>query len=618
MPPRRHLRTPVNEIYSDGWLHRGQELAVHKEAYLLSQTGVASLQRGREGESKRNSISPDPHTSSETLDSLSVNSQPYTNVTSPEFTSEEKLKKFKYEPLEDDTDCWGGMLFEQDLYGRICRGNYGQPKANSHHLTVNAVETSANQITTMNSGPKLVLDSEISVADLLNLSSPASLKQDAKELDVNTAAVEETESNPPESPCINNNVSFSLTLGDLNMNVNNSDFSFIDSDGSSQSEAADTLKANNSFGRTFAQPLEDSLIDAYHAEKVTSPPDVFTLRDTYIPEINSSFEITPASNKLCKVSPVCQDNCQDRRCELNNLAPHGNCRVNSSQMSALSSQNQTSNPTDLESKGDLTRSADDFKKTQKDFDDNGNLQSKNGVLNQKESFPGVVSARFRPKGVSRQNSSGSPSSQSKNGDREFEQLLSLVQNISGVSEGPLSYQPTKSALSSLLALNKQVDLQADGTDEDQTRHDEPHSKSQISSEENTENCVEGKSSNISFEDLHAKVAPNSRTPSKSKIGPSLQEPDPSSPSVPRALSPSADAQAQPHPTPLCCPSIHPSSMGPSAGASTTLAVAPYSSSSFSSSYSTTSTTDQPLVDARHSLLPEETQPASNLPRQESR
>lgn len=616
LPPRRLLRTSVNEIYSDGWLHRGQELAVHKEAYLLSQTGVASLQRGREGECKRNSISPDPHTSSETSDSLSVHSQPYTNITSPGLMSEEKLKKFKYEPLEDDTDCWGGMLFEQDLYGRACRGNYGQPKVNSHSLSLTAEETAGDKITSMNSGPKMVLDSEISVADLLNTSSTTPSKPDAKALDITTTLVEET--NPLETTCINNNVSFSLTLGDLNMNVNNSDFSFIDSDGSSQSEVADTLKGISSFGGTFPQPSENSPIVAYHAETVTTPQDMFTLKDTYIPEMNSSFEITASSNKLCKVSPVCQDNCQDCRCELNNVAPHGNSRVSSGEIAALLSQNQTSNPSDLEtqSREDIPRSVDDFKKAQKDFDDNGNRQAKIGTLNLRESFSGVVSARFRPKGVSRQNSSGSPNSQSKSGDREFEQLLSLVQNFSGVSEGPLSYQPTKSALSSLLTFNKQTDLQGDGANKDQTHPSESNTASQISSKENstsllTENCVTGKSSDISFEDLHAKVAPNSRTPSKSKIGQSLLEP--SSPSIPCALSPSADAQATLHPTPVCCPSIHPSSVGPSAGASTTLAVAPYTSS-----YSTTSTTDQPLVDARHSLLPEETQPASNLPHQESR
>ncbi|KAI3351131.1 hypothetical protein L3Q82_005691 [Scortum barcoo] len=160
LPPRRLLRTSVNELYSDGWLHRGQELAVHKEAYLLSQTGVASLQRGREGESKRNSISPETHTSSENSDSLSVPSQSYTNVTSPGFMSEGKLKKFKYEPLEDDTDCWGGMLFEQDLYGRVCRANYGQPKVNSHSLLFNAEETAGDKITSMNSGPKMVLETD--------------------------------------------------------------------------------------------------------------------------------------------------------------------------------------------------------------------------------------------------------------------------------------------------------------------------------------------------------------------------------------------------------------------------------------------------------------------------
>lgn len=603
LPPRRLLRTPVNEIYSDGWLHRGQELAVHKEAYLLSQTGVASLQRGREGECKRHNMSPDPHTNSEASDTLSVNSQPYTSTTSPVSMSEEKLKRFKYEPLEDDTDCWGGMLFEQDLYGRVCRGNYTQPKANSHRLSVNAEETSRSKIRSKNSGPKMLLDREISVADLLNLSSIPS-KPEAKVLDITTTQTEESESVPPETTCISN-VSCSLSLGDLNMNVNNPDFSFIDSDGSSQSEAVDTLKGINSFSGTVPKLSEVSLTAAYHAE---TPQNLFTLKDTYIPDMNSSYEITASSNKLCKVSPVCQDNCQNCRCELSNVAPHDN---SSREMTGSSSQIQPSNPPALESTADQTGCLDDFKKTQKDFDDNGNPQGKIGTLNQMELFSGVVSARFRPKGVSRQNSSGSLNNQSKSGEREFEQLLSLVENISGASEGPLSYQPTKSALSTLLAFNKQIDSQGDSLNKDQTHHNESNSELQISTKGNPTSLLPGKSSEISFEDLHSKVAPNSRTPSK--VGQSLQGPEPSSPFIPCTLSLSADAQAMSHPNPLCCPSIHPSSMGPSAGASTSLAVAHYTSSS-----STTSNTDQALVDARHSVLPEETQPASNLPHQESR
>ncbi|XP_074505387.1 uncharacterized protein rab11fip5b [Sebastes fasciatus] len=562
LPPRKLLRTSANEIYSDGWLHRGQELAVHKEAYLLSQTGVASLQHGR------SSVSPDPHTSSETSDSLSVNSQPYANITSPGFMSEEKLRKFKYEPLEDETDRWGGMLFEQDLYGRMCRGNYRQPKVN--HLSLSAELSTANKITSsMNSGPKILVDSEISVADLLNMPSTAPSTPDAKVPDITTSPAEET--NPPEATCVNNNVSFSLTSEDLNMNVSNSDFGFIDSDGSSQSDVVDTLKGI----RSFPKPPEALQIAAYHVETATTPEDMFTLKDTYIPEMNSSFEITASSNKLYKISPVFKDNC-----ELNNAAAHANSRVNGREIAASSSQNPTANLADFESRDVASSSAEDFKKTQKDFDDNGNLQTKIGALNQKEPFPGVVSARFRPKGVSRQNSSGSPGNQSKSGDREFEQFLSLVQNMSEASEGPLSYQPSKSALSSLLAL-------VDST----THHNES-------------SAATGKSSDISFQDLHAKVAPN-----PSKIGQSLQETSP--PAIPRTLS---FTQATLHPPPVCCPSIHPSSM---AGANTTLAVAPYTSSS--SSYSTTSTTDQLLVDARHSLLPEETQPASSLPAcQESR
>lgn len=618
LPPRRLLRTPVNEIYSDGWLHRGQELAVHKEAYLLSQTGVASLQRGREEECKRNSISPDPHTSSETSDSLSVHSQPYTNITSPGFMCEEKLRKFKYEPLENDNDCWGGLLFEQDLYGRTCRGNYGKPRVKNHRLSLNTEETAGNNITSKNSGHKTPLDSEIPVTDLLNMSTTTSPNPDVKVPDITTTLTEETveESNPTET---NNNVSFSLTLGDLNMNMNNSDFSFIDSDGSSQSEAAETVKGMNSFGRTLLQPPEDSQIAVYPKE--TAPEELFTLKDTYIPETNSSFEITASSHKLCKVSPVCQ-NC---RCELNNVTPHGNSRVNGSEITGLSSPNQASASPNFEpeSNEDKTRGDGAFKKTHIDFDDNGNLEVKLSTLSQTESFSGVVSARFRPKGVSQQNSRGSPNSQSNmSGDTEFEQLLSLVQNISKVNEGPSSHQRTNSAVSSLVALDEHTDfvLQIDGTQNDQLHHNESKTESQTNTESSkhnksllSENCAIGKHSEISFEDLHAKVAPNLRTPPKSKIGQSLQGPESSSPSIPSALSVSADAQANLHHTPLCCTSIHPSSMGPSAGASTTLAVAPYTFS-----YSTTSTSDQPLVDARHSLLPGETQPASNLPHQESR
>lgn len=579
LPPRRLLRTPVNEIYSDGWLHRGQELAVHKEAYLLSQTGVASLQRGREGERKRNDKSPDPHTSSEASDTFSGNSQICTSMTSPGFMSNETLKAFKYEPLEDEADCWGGMLFEQDLYGRACRGNYRQPKLKSHHLSVNIEETSQSKFTSMNSGPKMLLADETSVADLLNLSC-IPMKPNAKVPDLSTTQTEmETESISPETTGINN-ISFSLTIGDLNMNVNNSDFSFIDSDGSSQSEAVDTFKCVNSFSGNV--PKSSELVAAYHAE---TPQDVFTLKDTYIPEMNSSFE------------------CHNCQCELNNSAP----TINSAATIGWSSQKQTISP-DLECSTDLTSSLDGFIKTHKDFDDNGNPQRKIGTHNQVESFSGVVSARLRPKGVSRQNSNGSPNNQTKSEDREFEELLSLVQNISGVSEGPMSYQPTKSTLSTLLAFNNNTDLQGDSANEDQTHHEESNSNSHISKP--VENCKTGKSSEISFEDLHAKVAPNLRTPSK--IGQSLKGPDPSSPSMPCTVSQSADAQALPHPNPLCHPSIHPSSMGSSAGASTTLTLAPYTS------YSITSNTDQPLVDARHSLLPEETQPASNLPHQESR
>ncbi|XP_061580909.1 uncharacterized protein rab11fip5b [Cololabis saira] len=587
LPPRKLLRTSVNEIFSDGWLHRGQELAVHKEAYLLSQTGVASLQRGRESESKRNSVSPDPHTNSETSDSLSVHSH-NTSTTSPGLMSEDKLQKFKYEPLEDEIHCWGGMLFEQDLYGRVCRGNYAQSRVLSHSLSLGAEKTAGNIITST------LPENELSACDPFNLPSPS-----AKVPDISCTPTEEIiDSNSYETTCLNNNISFSLTLGDLNMNVNDSEFSFIDSDGSPPSEEADTLKSLNNSGE--ASFPEDSQMVIY--QQTTEPEAMFTLKETYIPAMNSSYEVTATSNKLCKVTPVCQGNCQD--CELNNVAPHCFCRV-TSLIAALKSQNPANDLQRVNERKEEQRSSDDdFKKG---CDDNGNLQDQLTKPNQAEPFSGVVSARIRPKGTSRQNSNDSPRSQSKSGEKEFEQLLSLVQNISDVGEGPLSYQPSKSALPSSQASDKHAAMLESSTTNHQQQESENKSITtpQISPKINTSRITE-KLSAISFEDLHAKVAPNCRTPSKMKIGKSLEKPELCSPSTSSALSLSAD-------TPVCCPPIHPPSSGPGAGAGTALAVAPYTSSC-----SPTSTTDQPLVHARHSLLPEENQPASKLPHQESR
>lgn len=574
LPPRRPVRTPVNEIFSDGWLHRGQELAVHKEAYLLSQTGVASLQRG-----KWSSVSPDPHTSSESSDSLSAHAQSRTNNKSLGFASEEKLKKFKYEPLEDETSCWGGMLFEQDLYGRVCGRvrTYGQQRVNTHHLSLNAEEIVANRTLFENVGSKELFDGDKSVSDFFSGSSisPSNVP------DISYTPAEE-DTNSCETSCLNNNISFSLTLGDLNMNVNNSDFSFIDSDGSSQSEVVNVVQSVDDSNQSF--PTEDPPAVIYHKE--VKAEDMFPLKDTYIPAMNSSFEITVSSKKLCKVPPVCKDNCQDCRCELYNKTPHVYSKDDTK-------NNPASNSFDVK-----TESGEEhIQRNNGDY--NGNLEDKLVKRNQSGSFSGVVSARIRPKGLSRQNSSDSTSSQSRNTDRDFEQFLSLVQNLSEVSEGPSSYQPTKSVLSSLQALEQ--------TDMHKVSPIASKTQSQIGLKDHTTH-VEEKPSQMSFEDLHAKVAPSCRTPCKAKIAESLQEPELCCPSTRSALPLSARA-------PACCPHMHTSATGLGGEASCSVAVALCTPSS---STCTTSSTDQPLVDARHSLLPEETQPASSLPRQESR
>ncbi|XP_077434959.1 uncharacterized protein rab11fip5b isoform X1 [Vanacampus margaritifer] len=523
LPPRRPVRTLTNEIYSDGWLHRGQELAVHKEAYLLSQTGVASLQHGRESECKRpaSSVSPD----CENSDSFNVTPQLYGNIPSPGFTSEDAIKK--YEPLEDTTDFWGGMLFEQDLYGRVCRGNVQQT---SLHV--------GNNIELGN-----VLDCDTSIADLLK-KSYNSLSVSKLKTGQTPPLVESTQSSTiSQTAGVNNNIS--LTLGDLNMNASNSDFTFIDSDGSSQSEAVDDVKRLRS--RISPQLPKDSRTAVYH--QATSHKDDDTLEDASIPDRDSSLERTILSNKTCKVSPVCQD----FPFEANNGS------IGETQERPVADQSDLR----IESSDDKDGCDDAFlKEIKNDSVDNGNPQDERDLP------PRAVSARVKPK-------------------------RNLCQHSSFVNEGPSSYQPSKSSPSPNLESN-----------EDKVSDYNCNLKNTSPLHSNDSllvlgDYVTGKPTEISFEVLHAKVAPHLKSPSKSEQGCSL-----TSSTHPPANLPLA---------PACCPITRSSSSGlQSAATSRSQIVAPYTTSSSST------TTDQPPFDAWHSLLTEEPRPACNLPRQESR
>lgn len=577
LPPRRVPRAPGNDVFSDGWLHRGQELAVHKEAYLLSQTGVASLQHGREAE--RHNAATDPHARKK-----AAGSRPYTNMNSSGFLSEETLKKFKYEPLEDDADCWGGMLYEQDLYGRVCRGGFRKPTANLN-LSLNAENRPTAKLTPTNPAP--FLDNQPSVADLLSV-PVTPLKPNSS-----TTPTGDRKSSP-EAVCAHN-TSLPPTPGDFKLNASTSDFSFIDSEGSSQSEAVDTLQGIESLSVTLPKPSEDLRVGSHHAE---TPRGIFTLKDTYIPESNSSFEVVAD-----RITPLFKANSQNCLLESNNGMLDPSCGERAPQI-----HNQNC----LES-SEIVTFPDDLINTQKtspkEFDDNGNLRGKICTLDQPGSFPAVVSARLRPKGV--QSNTGSPNNHSKSGEREFEELLSLVQNFSGVSEGPLSYQPTKSALYTLMISNQPADLHENSLNQSQTLGDKSKLKGDVTVCGDALSFLSEKSklvqtSVITFEDLHAKVAPNFKP--ASKMEPSFRTHGLSSCSVGCARPESARANPSQQTTLPCNPSINHSQAQPRDGA-----VAPCTSAP-----STTSNTDPSLVDANQSLLPEKTEPASNLPYQESR
>ncbi|XP_077589684.1 uncharacterized protein rab11fip5b [Stigmatopora nigra] len=304
LPPRIPKRTFTKEINSDGWLHRGQELAVHKEAYLLSRTGVASLQHARESASKRpsSSVSPDNQTS----DSAHLNSQIRGLVPSP---SEETLKK--YQPLEDVTDFWGGMLFEQDLYGRVSR--VGQPYF--HGVNNN------------NTGLGTVPECKTTISSPWNQSS-------------DFISMSELKTTPSSATHTNNNASSTLNSEDLDGNLSHFDFGFVDSDhSSSQSDAAEGMEI------LVGTRLSHDSQSAVHREVNTN-----AFKDTKLLLSDSSLE-----KSTCKVSPVCQDFLFETNVSFSNLAN--------------SPQNQ-SDPF-----LDKTGINDAFKETKKDCDDNGNLRT---------------------------------------------------------------------------------------------------------------------------------------------------------------------------------------------------------------------------------------------------
>uniref|UniRef100_A0A8C9V7J6 Uncharacterized LOC108921083 n=2 Tax=Scleropages formosus TaxID=113540 RepID=A0A8C9V7J6_SCLFO len=87
LPPRRPSRVPVKDLQQDSWLDWAQELAVKKEACLLSQTDAASLQHQREQDPKRTGTHLFQRSSSETEPISTRDGNSWGSGCSPSFPS---------------------------------------------------------------------------------------------------------------------------------------------------------------------------------------------------------------------------------------------------------------------------------------------------------------------------------------------------------------------------------------------------------------------------------------------------------------------------------------------------------------------------------------------------
>ncbi|XP_021479974.2 uncharacterized protein LOC110537867 isoform X1 [Oncorhynchus mykiss] len=667
LPPRRPIiRTLVNERPSDSWLHRGQELAVQKEACLLSQTGAASLQHTREWGHKRHT--PSPHlypspgkdlVSSDLLDFHTVHSQHYANM-SPEspspFKSEDEFKKFDYEPLRDEDDK---IIFtEQDLWPDATDSiislasedtTDASPTVRKYAIVKNTSHSELKDL----SLPVMLLNSERTVADLLTKSCPKHSKSGLKTLDIASTPPDLTTDSfsiHPDKPTKSRNNNYEsppLTLEDLNKNKSDSDFCFIDSASDASPSPSDmmTVHTLKSLGGICPQPPQDTPIALSHEQMMLYAEDMLIVQKTSTIDVNSAVIVN-----LPEVSSLCQDNCLDGGCELNTSRRDSASNMKSISIfkpDSLNIERETVELKDTQSpmdrNGNITKSKIDSSKLDplchvRSFPVSSQMEMQQEVVRNKQEVSQPLAKRTNP--VSESSPRGTSSHRSLKGmirelhgnsdanspgkglgESPLHQSRSSGQIISESIEGPFSYQPTKSPFSSPLSPNRETTLKA-ATLFVSSQKIHTHSSTQSIPKENclTEHSSSKYAGAISFEDLHAKVAPNVRSPMSARLRPGTtvhaSNPCASNPSsATPSLATETNGQAKLPPTPVP-PSIHhPPTVRPSTGASATLAVAPYTSSFFSSSSSYT--TAQPLVDARHTLLPEETQPASSLPRQES-
>eukprot|EP00063_Salmo_salar_P079755 XP_014054590.1 PREDICTED: rab11 family-interacting protein 1-like isoform X2 [Salmo salar] len=407
-----------------------------------------------------------------------------------------------------------------------------------------------------------------------------------------------------------------------------------------------TVHTLKSLGGIFPQPPQVTHIASSAHDIRLSAEDMLTFQKPSTIDVNSALKANLPEASLC------QDNWQDGGCELNTSGrdPASNKKNNSI---------FTPDSLNIEPESeDITRDTVDIKHTQSPLNRKGNISKskidssivdpschirtspvnpqigmQQEVVRNKqevsqplvkrtkpvnESSPRGASSHRSLKGMIRELYGNGGANSPGKGLREspLHQSLSRGHVLSESIEVPFSYQPTKSIFSSPLSPDREttlkeaklfVSLQQTNT----------NSSTQSITKENclTERSPSKHAGTISFEDLHAKVAPNVRSPMSARLRPgiSLHASNPSS--MAPSLVTETNAQAELLPTPGPSSIHHPPTLRPSTGANATLAVAPCTSSSFSSS--TSSTTVQPLVDARHTLLPEETQPASSLPRQES-
>ena len=655
LPPRRPAGAPSKDRSSQSWLGSAEELAVQREACFLTQSDLASRQHVRERKHRRNTkswtLGEEPPAESTLWDLHSDPEHHYVNMCFTSAISEvAESSDVNNRTQTSGEHGWKAGSSERDSPDAQERRNMERKNnaLNSSHFDMNkdVVLNMALGFATENILDRSPLSDDKPVTSplLVNIVTSDSEKPHKAHKDLTHTELEPLDKSlcelslRPDCPSdhsdktkVTNGISsFVVTTPESVKNIDSCDFAFVDSDSSPSDMTINTFEIYDQNANKMLTAFQMvSTVDS-SGKPVSTPVTAAVKSDLKASELEMLSSTTP-SFSVCETKQVSEPSVL-KADSLHN--EQGDCSPHYKSSRGGKGGCQAHGNTSFEEEIRL------------DFGDarhtSFNCELPNHPLNPRNQAGNVIGAEIRgteltssttncinsctPLGlIHRDNDSFTDALCNKDGCVSSELSLRALPLTQACQRPSQSSDQQSTLFDQSVVDNTRSDADPTGEVGDtlgggSQTDEEP----QPGESENSEGSPALQSDQeMSFADLHARVAPRS----SNSIRPtgSLLHESPSSSSSPTQVT---DTSAKPDPSSPPDPNTSPQNAIPKAGGTHNL-VSTTSSSSCSCSSSSTFTSAaisscsscpvQSMVDARHTVTPGETQPASGfLPHQESR